>query len=96
MFIIKLTCHILRDIDIDLLQNQLFVFDIFIFLYVVFVRCIILDTIFFIFHKVYHLIVNNMINNEILLGIKKFNYSSVIYNESNNKVNNYLVLMEDT
>ena len=69
LFNIKLNCHILRDIDIDLLQNQLFVFDIFIFLYVV--RCIKLDTLFFIFHKVYHLIVNNMINNEILLGIKK-------------------------
>ena len=71
LFNIKLNCHILRDIDIDLLQNQLFVFDIFIFLYVVFVRCIKLDTLFFISHKVYHLIVNNMINNEILLGIKK-------------------------
>ena len=54
-----------------LLQNQLFVIDILIFLYFVFVRCIKLDTLFFIFHKVYHLIVNNMINNEILLGIKK-------------------------
>ena len=69
LFNIKLNCHILRDIDIDLLQNQLFVFDI-CFLYVVFVRCIKLDTLFFIFHKVYHLIVNNMINIEILLGIK--------------------------